>query len=270
MTRPSLIQNDTRPKTLHAEAPSPDLASWLTSDLRVKGAPSTPPPAESPSPPIAVVVVPESERGAEQSALGAWLTSDLRPRQSLPPEPPDSLAPQVVAPPPALDAAITDPGADLEADDFAVLPGRRGKRSTASRRARAVAAVALLLSAVGGFLFLADRPAPSHLESIAAAQAAAQPLGALPPPPPSELPPAEPLPESEPPPAIRAARSAEPAPPPLESEEDPLLGPRGRNWARYADLPLPTLSRLAREERELAKQRDEQRRLEARRAKALE
>jgi hypothetical protein len=265
MTRPSLLQNDIRPpKPGRAEATSsaPDLAAWLTSDLRVKGAPSTPSAAESATAAAAIVVVPEPD--AEQSAFGAWLTSDLRPRNSSSPPPPDSLAPQVVTPP--MDVPDGEPSTALEADDFAVLPGRaRGKRGS---RRRAAVAVGALLFAGAGLWFWAAEPAPAHLEGISAAQPAA-PLGALPPPPPSEVV-VPPEPEVAPAPVSRGPRAAAPAEPPLPDEDDPWSGPRGRSWARYADLPSPTLSRLAREERELARKRDEQLRLEAKRAKRAE
>jgi hypothetical protein len=263
MTRPSLIQNDTRPsqpRRTEATSSTPDLATWLTSDLRAKGAPSIPPAVESATPSASVVVVPEP--GADQSAFGAWLTSDLRPRNSS--HPPDSLAPQIVTPP--RDVLDVEESAALEADDFAVLPGRaRGKRGS---RRRAGVALAALLFAGAGLWFWASEPAPAPLESVAAAQPAA-PVGALPPPPPSEVVvPAEP--EPAPAPVSRGPRAPAPAEPPLQDEDDLWSGPRGRSLARYADLPSPTLSRLAREERELARKRDEQLRLEAKRAKRAE
>jgi hypothetical protein len=216
-----------------------------------------------------VLVVPEPEVDAERSAFSAWLTSDLRPRKS---HPPDSLAPQVVVTPPPVEEPeeAAEPRADLDAEDLAVLPGRsRGKAGATGRRLRTAAVLAALLFVAGSLLFRAGGRGPEPVESLVAAQPTGA-VGALPPPPPADVPtPAPPVAE-EPAPVSRGARRAAPAEPPPELEDDLWSGPRGRNWARYADLPSPTLSRLAREERELAKKRDEQRRIEAKRAKPAE
>ena len=266
--RPSLTST-LRPKTPSESGTSDaaDFGSWLTADLRIKGAPveSNAPPAEpSPESPRTIIVPPPD---VEQAALANWLTVDLRPRHS---QPPDSLAPQIMPPSEvAVPSEAPVAAADLEADDLAVLPGRAGGlgRSGAKHRRRSAALLALLalgLAGVLGVMLRGGRGASSGAEFVSAA-GPREPIGALPPPPPTDLPPVV---EPEIAPTPRRAYNAGAAPE-LEAE-DPLLGPRGRNWARYADLPSPTLSRLAREERELAKQRDDERRRAAKRKKLPE
>jgi hypothetical protein len=78
----------------------------------------------------------------------------------------------------------------------------------------------------------------------------------LPPPPSSDALPAAPEPAAAPPTARRAsAQSSEPEEP--MDPRDPRFMRGGPNVRRYADVPSPTLSRLAREQRRLARERDE-------------
>lgn len=83
MTRPT----DSNPPEPGSD--SPDLARWLTRDLRAKG---TPLPSRAPTQP------PEGGLEGEQAALAAWLGRDLKPKQSRPPAASPSLAPFAVVP----------------------------------------------------------------------------------------------------------------------------------------------------------------------------
>jgi hypothetical protein len=256
MTRQTLDSKNPRSSSLvpkHA-AIAPDFASWLTSDLRVKGT-SVPPEAA----PALLSEPPRAAAGPapEQVALARWLTADLRPRGSTPP---DSLAPQMVAAP--IPLALV-PAADLEAEDLAVLPTRSGTRSRAQARRRAAVAFALLL--LGGGVVLFGR-AGSHGDVAAEPAAAAAPQGlltALPPPPPDSV-----LPEVAPPPAEPVERRRSGPVPEGDAPEASDLAERagGVSVARFPDLPLPTQSQLARDERERAKARDDAARRAAKRA----
>ena len=92
-------------------------------------------------------------------------------------------------------------------------------------------------------------------ESASAASGAAI-AGALPPPPPTtgslESPP-EPAPSTLAPRVV--GRRAEPDG--LTDPRDPRFSLGGPNVRRYADVPSPTLSRLAQEQRRLAREREE-------------
>ena len=161
----------------------------------------------------------------------------------------------------ALDAS--NPGApepslasrDLDDDDLSVLPGRRKTRA-AGRRKPALLLLGLLF--LGGVLIgtaLLSRRDDGSATDAGNTAAAASPdmAGVLLPPPPTTAP----LPEPIEPERTPRARGAAAAP-----EEDPgLADPRsflgGPSVRRYADVPSPTLSRLASEQRKRARQREE-------------
>jgi hypothetical protein len=243
------------------------LGSWLARDLRVKGSPlSSHPPA------------PSAEERARAELVG-WLARDLKPKHSLrpsavPPEPrvpqpspaplalavplapsdapaaQDSLAPQLLAP--EARPSVTPPR-DLDDDDLAVLPGRRRKAAASAARRRVAWALgaALLLGALV-FGWRGRGPA-ANLEGAANA-AALDTAAALPPPPPVDLPPAEPEPEA---PVTRSVGRGSAS---VEDEpglDDPRSFLDGLSVRRYADVPSRTLSRLAREQRERARARDD-------------
>jgi len=251
------------------EGSSSDLGSWLARDLRVKGSPiSSRPPA------------PSAEE-VERAALAGWLSRDLKPKHSLrpsrvPPEPSsiapapaappepngspapkavlapkDSLAPQVL--PPEARPSATPAARDLDDDDLAVLPGRRRKaKAGATRRRVALALGAALLVGTLALGWRARGPA-ANFEGAANA-AALDTAAALPPPPPDERAPAE----AEPAPA--ATRAVGRGTASLEEEpglDDPRSFLDGLAVRRYADVPTRTLSRLAREQRERARARDD-------------
>jgi hypothetical protein len=264
---------------------SNDFGRWLTHDLRAKGSPSQVPIVERPSQ-LPSVVIPV----AEQAELANWLLQDLRPRdlrqrssappdagvqrasllplssassleslladEALPPNSvlsPDSLVPHAVSEAPLSLLAPLEPA--LEDDDLAVLPSRRGKTGERSRR-RGLVLLAALLGVAGLALWLRSggrAEATSGVESAANAPVAAAPL---PPPPPL-------LEETEPEAVLLATpatghRSGKAVEPVLDDEADP--GFRGRRAgdavARFADLPLTTQSKLAREERQKARAHD--------------
>jgi hypothetical protein len=301
----------------------PELARWLTRDLRPKGAPLSSPPASAPAPPP-----------SEAEVLAGWLTQDLTPKNSLLPrasvppserptaarmtpvptravsfpaspfrdvrgsEPPgplpspqppvqapvaaaaaapaaappvaappaaaapaaahvalDSLAPQVVTPDPPSLPVVAPVG--LDDDDLAVLPGRRRSVGSDRKRYAFVLLGALCFAAAIG---LGIRQRGGGDAGVAASMGSPTDVtGALPPPPPSaeELLATPEPPPAEPPPRRAKAASDEP------DDGDPL-DPRnalgGPSVRRYADVPSPTLSRLAREQRRLARERDEAKR----------
>lgn len=241
---------------------SDGFAAWLTADLRPKGS-GAPPSSRAP-----LSLRPEPR--PEQLALARWLTSDLRPRGSsapppsslvLAPEsspaPPDSLAPQVV---PAdlvvSDAAALAPAVDLDADDLAVLPSRRSRARGARGRWLGPAAALLLVAGLGTLLL--GRASSDSSDDAGAAAAAAAVTEVLPPPPPDTAPAAvEPSVELAEAPVPRPTVAGGSARSLAEDAEEPdvVLRGRGRSTARFADLPSPTLSKLARQERERARSR---------------
>ncbi|MEY4545964.1 MAG: hypothetical protein RL685_2159 [Pseudomonadota bacterium] len=204
---------------------------------------------------------------APEPELSSFLVRDLRPRGSVPPEalratllaskwesvvpPPDSLVPHAVseAPPASLVLAPL-----LEAEDLAVLPSRRRSK----RNWRQLVVLAALLSVAGALLWVVTGPQAEGLAGAAAAAAPAMISAPLPPPPPAEAAPVEPVvvPEPSVVPAIGGPGAAAPE---AESDgpESDEPGRRGRRAgdavARFADLPSPTLSRLAREEHKRAR-----------------
>ena len=167
---------------------------------------------------------------------------------------PDSLVPHAVSGAPRALVAASDLA--LDADDLAVLPSSRARAARGQRWRYAVLLAALL----GGLALLllwrgsgspasATRgPDPGPNAALAAAP--------LPPPPPAFV--MEEAPDEDPPAPAASAHAAAAAPAP-ESPDD-LSGPRGRRAgdavARFADLPTPTLSKLARDERQKLRSRD--------------
>jgi hypothetical protein len=254
-----------------------DFGRWLTHDLRAKGSPSQVPSAERPSqPPTVLIPVPE------QAELANWLLRDLRPRSSAPPDAsarrdsllplssplltesvppsaalsaPDSLVPHAVSEAPHALTAPLEPA--LDDDDLAVLPSRRG-RAGGQRRRRALILLAALLGVAGLSLWLrSGGPAEATQDAEPAAQA---PLAAAPlPPPPPSLPEVTDEATVLPAPVSAGPRRSGAAVDPLADDDDEL-GPRGRRAgdavARFADLPLSTQAKLAREERQKARARD--------------
>jgi hypothetical protein len=215
----------------------PELARWLTRDLRVKGTPLGKSGGGASDPSKSGAQISGTAR-ADKAAFARWLTSDLRPRQAA--------STPLLAPPgvPPEQALTIMPAAELEADDLAVLPVRRDALTRATRARRGFVLALLLLSAVGVVLF--------RRAGTAAPLQDAQ--GAVPPPP-----------------ASVATSSAALPDPPLGAEPDTLVSPvparrlagadiasttepsdshsrlGGPSKARFPDLPAPTLSRLARD-----------------------
>src|SRR5688572_2408437 len=99
-----------------SQAGDPELARWLTRDLRPKGAPlSSPPPSSPPpsSPPPSASAPPPSEA----EVLAGWLTQDLTPKNSLLPRASGSPAdrPPSDRPQAASRLAVSLPAASLPA-----------------------------------------------------------------------------------------------------------------------------------------------------------
>jgi hypothetical protein len=246
-----------------SESGAPELGRWLTHELRAKGAPSRPPRATESSRSGQIEL---AERQSEQVVLARWLTSDLRLRPSTPPAdgippatPPsldpasgalstDALASPLIAPEQALSLAH----AELDADDLSVLPPRH--RARVRSHGRAFLLVALLLSVLGLFAFRRGTDGGAVGTEVAG-QAQADVGTLLPPAPSDALVPLEPEP-TVPPAAPGARRPTSVAE--AESAPDPN-DPRGRlggpSVARFPDLPPPTLSRLADDELEQARER---------------
>jgi hypothetical protein len=265
MKRQILVSADpVRATTPDGSAQGPgELGRWLTHELRAKGAPSRPPRALESSRSAQAEL---AELRSEQVVLARWLTSDLRRRpstpssESIPPATPPSgnapssvlatgaLGPPLIAPEQALSLAR----GELDADDLSVLPPRR--RARVRGHGRVFLLVAALLSALGLFAFRRGADGGAVEAELAGQPQAA--VGALLPPPPSDAPVAL---EPEPTLALAApaARRSITAPEP-ESAPDPN-DPRGRlggpSVARFPDLPSPTLSRLADDELEQARER---------------
>ncbi len=254
-----------------APAPSegPDLGRWLTQELRAKGRPISSSPPSSPSEvgpeaPLAPVIV------SDESPLVGWLARDLTPKHSVrpaasldgpPPSSPASLPPEAseAAPPAALESepspARPPAPPTLEEDDFSVLPGRR-RAAGSGRKKYALALLGLVLLGGALGLGLGNGGASGNAAELAGAASAADIPAALPPPPPASgalEPPPEPAPSA---PAPRTGASRE-APDELTDPRDPRFSLGGPNVRRYADVASPTLSRLAREQRRLAREREE-------------
>lgn len=160
----------------------------------------------------------------------------------------DSLSPQEV------DADGTEAGARLSAEDLSVLPSR-GRWPK-----RALLLLLLLALSAGGYLVLVGafdtEPRPASVVAAPPERVVAPRV--LPPPPPTRLP-AEPtvvqpaLAKSSPPGhsarvAPRGARPLSPRPPPAAAAAgEPASAARrqGEAVARFPDLPVQTLQRLA-------------------------
>jgi hypothetical protein len=143
----------------------------------------------------------------------------------------------------------------LEEDDLSVLPGRR-RAAAGSGRAKLALALLLGLLLVGIGLIVRLGEGPSG--NLEAANEAAAPAdnGVLLPPPPAFV---APLPSDEAaaPAHVRSGGTHSDEPDGLMDPRDPRLSLGGPSVRRYADVPSPTLSRLAREQRRLAQERDE-------------
>jgi hypothetical protein len=155
----------------------------------------------------------------------------------------------VLAPSPAPSALALG----LEEDDLAVLPGRR--RSSGSRRAKLALGLLLGLLLVGIVLVTQLNQGPTDPLDVTASDTPPSDGVLLPPPPTSDVP--LPVPEPERAAAVRRAGSGPSEPEGLMDPRDPRFVNGGPNVRRYADVPSPTLSRLAREQRRLARERDE-------------
>ncbi len=239
------------------EREEPELASWLRQDLKPRG--SLPPEAlnatllgsrwESVAPPSSAQPPASSRPPSDSFAPPESLSPESLPPESLQPPssslaaPPDSLVPHAVSEAPSA-LALREP--ELDAEDLAVLPSRRGKK----RDWRKLVVLAALLSVLGAVLWVASGPQSQELSGAAAAAAPAVLTAPLPPPPPSDGELLEPPPEPEPgAPAVAPGKAAAATPAELELDSAPGRGGRraGDAVARFADLPSPTLSRLARE-----------------------
>jgi hypothetical protein len=182
-------------------------------------------------------------------------------RASLPDAPPSSDVPSLMEVPPTSVALATSqpPSAlapvGLEEDDLAVLPGRR--RANGSRRAKLALGLLLGLLLVGVLLVVRFGQGPVGDREAAANDRPPADNGVLLPPPPSSDAPLSAPEATVVAPAPRRANAArEEAEGPMDPR-DPRFMRGGPNTRRYADVPSPTLSRLAREQRRLAAERDE-------------
>ncbi|MEO8178338.1 MAG: hypothetical protein ABI895_05840 [Deltaproteobacteria bacterium] len=270
-----------------------DFARWLTHDLRAKGSPSQVPLAERPSqPPSVLIPVPEQAqlanwlmrdlrpRSSAPPDAGVYRESSLplgspTALESVPPSElllaPDSLVPHTLVPdtlvPDTLvpDTLVPDTMSEaplarapalepaLDEDDLSVLPSRRGKGR--ERRRQALILLSALLGVAGLSLWLRSQGQAEATQG--AGPAANVPLAAAPLPPPPPWLPEDTVEETAPlAPTATVRRSGAAA----DVDDGLEPGPRGRRAgdavARFADLPLATQSKLAREERQKARARD--------------
>jgi len=256
----------------------PELASWLLRDLKPRS--SSPPhayahgdalsqaetlPAQAAVSEAAVVskaAVGFDAAAGSDAALSApaasaplSLASPSAERAANSLLPPDSLVPHAVSEAPRALAARSE--AALDDDDLAVLPSSRARRA-GQRRWRHVAVLAALLGALAlVFWRRSSADADAMGGGVDPALSAALAAAPLPPPPPQLK---DEDSDSDDPPAPVPAVSHRASPAPDEAELPELSGPHGRRAgdavARFADLPTPTLSKLAREERQKARSRD--------------
>ncbi|HVZ35782.1 MAG TPA: hypothetical protein VG963_25320 [Polyangiaceae bacterium] len=257
-----------------ASSDATDFGRWLTRDLRHKG--SNEPRSRERVRLPGSVVVPEPE-----SDFARWLRTDLRPRNgSLPPTEfatAEAMVPAVypvIATPGSAPAAdsfgphtieelpIAEPPLEeelapaalpsetlLQEEDLAVLPSRR--RRGGARRWPALALLLVLLCFLGGVALWGgrDKPNMSTAPLPAPVAAAAEPAPAAPD---TTEPPVSATPAAE---KHRASKAA--AEPQLSASMARGRG-NGPSVGRFADLPLPTLSRLAKDEKQRIGERDAQ------------
>jgi hypothetical protein len=248
---------------LAPEKPAPEepaLASWLLRDLRPRSSapPAVPPrtlaPPQSEALPVTGTALAEP-RSVLPLASAASLALAAAPARGPDSLAPDSLVPHAVSEAPRARMSTSDLA--LDAEDLAVLPSSRA-RAAGQRRWRHAALLAALL---GGVALLLWRGSGSSAD--AARRAASEPnlaLAAAPlPPPPPQFVAEQDSEPAEPPPSAPASSHSAATPAAVEPPDDPS-SPRGRRAgdavARFADLPTPTLSKLAREERQKLRSRD--------------
>ncbi len=236
------------------ERPS-DFALWLSSDLRPRG--SNPPDSLAPQ------LLPAHAAPADAVSDGAHgdaeaLQSEARQSEALQSLPPPIGGALGVGAADAEGFEFARPSADvvsLDDDDLAVLPMRASRFLAAKRRQRSLGVAALCaLIALCSWSFCGVRSASDIDVQAAAAQALPPPPGALPPPPPDFVAMQDEVmaEDSVAPARSRGVRAEEP-----EVLDDAEIWRRGGpNVRRFADLPLPTLSKLAREENERLRERD--------------
>jgi hypothetical protein len=256
------------PSEVEVEDPAASFAGWLARDLIPKHSlrpspfASLAPARDSGAPPASVsaseasllpepAIANEGAANGEQSLPYAPAPLPGGEGSARPNAPQDSLAPQMVPPAPAGD--VIEP--DLDDDDLSVLPGRRkakvsGPASSGTKK-YALGVLALLLL-VGAFVMRGGGPSDAALADTT--HAAASDVAAALPPPPTDIPAeAEPAPEAPTVPHVKhSASSTDP-----EELADPRSFLGGPSVRRYADVPSPTLSRLASEQRRLQRQREE-------------
>jgi hypothetical protein len=143
----------------------------------------------------------------------------------------------------------------LEEDDLSVLPGRR-RAAAGSGRAKLALALLLGLLLVGIGLVVRLGEGPSGNPEAANDPAAPSDNGVLLPPPPEFVAPPSTAEPSAPAHVRRGGAQSEEPEGPMDPR-DPRFSLGGPSVRRYADVPSPTLSRLAREQRRLAQERDE-------------
>jgi hypothetical protein len=230
-------------RTMPSPAVSSPPVSFPASPFRDVRGSEPPPPAASHMPPRARSPLPPApvEVAVAPSAAPAAA---------------DSLAPQVVTPdPPSL--PVVAPAA-LDDDDLAVLPGRR-RAEGSDRKKYAFVLLGVLCFAAAIGVGIRQRGG-SDASAAGSLGSPTDVSGALPPPPPSAddlLAAPEPPPEAKPP---RRATAGSDEPDDALDPLDPRNALGGPSVRRYADVPSPTLSRLAREQRRLQRERDEAKR----------
>jgi hypothetical protein len=143
----------------------------------------------------------------------------------------------------------------LEEDDLSVLPGRR-RAAAGSGRAKLALALLLGLLLVGIGLVVRLGEGPSGNREAANEPAGPSDNGVLLPPPPAFVAPLSTA-EASAPAHVRRGGAHSEEPEEVMDPRDPRFSLGGPSVRRYADVPSPTLSRLAREQRRLAHERDE-------------
>jgi hypothetical protein len=224
----------------------PQLGPWLTHELRVKGAPLVARVGAASELSSAEAQGSGSAR-TEQVAFARWLTTDLRPRRPVT----AIVEPSAPGSAPSEQALTLGVLAELDADDLAVLPVRRGALARIGNAPRRLALALVVLSCVGLVLFRRGAVAPAL---DARADAPAQASGVLPAA--AEL--SEPTSNAQlqilPSPELTRRQAAD-APRSREAAE-PRSARSGPSTARFPDLPPPTLSRLTRDGAEQAREQE--------------